>query len=132
MVATPEAPEEIDDILDGIMGDIDEGTRKEELVKAKRNVEAKLMESLANLRLQKDVVEQKEAAFDALPDDTSEQELRQREAALDSGKLVLEDCAQGCRALARELKRINKALEDMKTAGLAPFGNRETRRRSRK
>lgn len=118
-------------ILDEIMGEIDESSRKEDLVKAKRDIESKVMERLANIRIQESLIEQKQKVLDELPDDTDEQDITTRERALSQAEMYLEDLYQGGVALAEELRKVNSALEDMKNAGLAPFGNRETRRRKR-
>lgn len=120
-------------ILDEIMGDIDEGTRKDELVKAKRQVENNLMEKLGNIRLQEDMLRQKEAVYEALPDETDHEELVRRERSIDMTRELLEELYQGGVALSNELRRIKAALEDMKDAGLAAFkGNRAGRRSATK
>jgi hypothetical protein len=116
-------------ILDEIMGEIDETSRKDGLVKAKRNLEDQVMELLANVRLQEDIVDQKEQALDDLPDGVDKPTVDQLENGLRSARLILEDRYQGAAALARELKRVNAALEEIKTAGLAAFdANRAGRR----
>lgn len=114
-------------ILDEVMASIEEPVRKENLTKSKRALEDQMMEVLANIRLQEDVVEQKEQSLEE-DGEFSEREEKLLVESLESARLVLKDRYQGGSALARELKRINAALEEMKNAGLAPFGNRSTRR----
>lgn len=115
-------------ILEEIMGEIDESSRKEDLVKAKRQLEAQVMDALANVRLQESLLEMKEKAFDEAEDDMSDTEEKTRMQSLEQAKLILEDRTQGAVALSEELRRVNSALKEMSEAGLAPFGNRSSRR----
>lgn len=119
-------------ILDDILSEIDEGSRKEDMVKAKRDVESKLMERLANIRIQESIVEQKVKVLDGLPDNTDPNDVEIREKALTQSELYLEDLYQGGVALSEEFQKVKAALEEMKNAGLAPFGNRNQRRSRKK
>lgn len=119
-------------ILDDILPEIDENSRKEDMVKQKRDLESKIMERLANIRIQESLVEQKTRTLEELPDDTPEEDINVREKALAQAEMYLEDLYQGGVALSEEFQKVKAALEDMKSAGLAPFGNRGQRRSRKK
>lgn len=118
-------------ILDEILKEVDEASRKEELVKQKRSIETNIMSSLANIRVQEDILELKERALDDAPDSITEQEEQMRIRAIDQARLELEDRYQGGVALANELRRTNKALNEIKNAGVAAFENTRAGRRAR-
>jgi len=118
-------------ILDEILSEVDETSRKEELLKSKRSIETNIMSALANIRVQEDIVEQKEKALDEAPDSMTEQEEAMRIRGIDQARLELEDRYQGGVALANELRRTNKALDDIKNAGVAAFEKNRAGRRAR-
>lgn len=132
MEANAEPTQKRPKILDDIMGELDENSRKEDLVKAKRDLESKVMERLANIRIQESIVEQKAKTLDELPDDTDQEDVEKREAALTQAELFLEDLYQGGVALSEEFNRTKAALTEMKEAGLAAFGATRAGRRARK
>lgn len=119
------------DILDEIFKEVDEGSRREELIKQKRSIETNMMASLANIRVQEDILDLKEKALDDAPDSMTEQEEQMRIRAIDQTRLELEDRYQGGVALANELRRTNEALEEIKNAGVAAFENTRAGRRAR-
>lgn len=115
-------------ILDEVFKQIEQPARQEQLTKAKKDLEASFLEQLGNVRLQEDLVAKKEKAFEELSEGVSEREDNLRRESLENARLILEDRYQGAEVLALELQRVNKALQEMKDAGLAPFGNRAARR----
>lgn len=117
-------------ILDTIEKSVEATSRREELTKQKRAVESKLMEQLANIRLQESVVRQKQEALDERTEVDEDPEVVNREKALDSATLVLEDLYQGGVALSEELEVVNSALKEFEDAGMVNFNKNRAGRRS--